>query len=156
MWDLFITGSKVVGMIVLYALVAGCLALWVSRRLQYRALREEGRIAEQAPGRADRRARSWVELPRWVNRHREWAAAVVVLAADPIAGRTERFVDFHSRRVDWIGLREASRDWDAKDRRFVEVADELAHPEPEQHGDSDDASAVVGTTPTERETPTSA
>lgn len=130
MWEWFVTGSKVVGMIVLYVLLAAGLTRWICRRLQYRAAREEGRIAEQAPGGADRRARSWEELPQWVNRHREWAAAVVVLAADPIARRTERYVDFSARRVDWIGLRAASREWEPQDRRFVEVADELAHPQP--------------------------
>ena len=73
------------------------------------------------------RARSWSQVPSWVRQDKEWAAAVVLLGSDAIAGRTTAFVDFPARRIDWLGLRMEASNWSQRDRLLVEVAYDLAY-----------------------------
>ncbi|MBA2767688.1 MAG: hypothetical protein H0U35_00875 [Sporichthyaceae bacterium] len=77
------------------------------------------------------RARSWDEVPSWVRHDKEWGAAVVLLGAERISARTEEFVDFPARQIDWLGLRLAAAEWSPDDRLLVEVAYDLAYaPQP--------------------------
>lgn len=125
MWDLFRTVSTVVGMWTIAALVLGAGYVVVMRMMRHSAARAEGRIADGAPAGIDRRARTWAELPEWITQDREWAAAVVILGSAPVALRTQPYVDFGARRVDWAGLREGARGWDPDARHLVELAHDL-------------------------------
>ena len=82
--------------------------------------------ADDAPKKFQR-ARSWSQVPSWVRQDKEWAAAVVLLGSDAIAGRTTAFVDFPARRIDWLGLRMEASNWSQRDRLLVEVAYDLAY-----------------------------
>ncbi len=128
MWDAFRTVCLVVGMVTIYAVVAGSLLVWVIRSVKRRAAQRVGRIAEGAPSGIDRRARSWDELPEWVQADREWAAAIVVLGSPALADRTVDYVDFLNRSVDWAGLRSAAQSWPGHERELVELANEVGHP----------------------------
>ena len=130
MWDAFLTVCTVVGMLTIYAVVLGALLLWAIRTVQRRTARSQGRIAPGAPAGVERRARSWDELPEWVQQDREWAAAIVILGSPTLAERTVDHIDFGARTVDWAGLRSAAETWPDEERRLVELADELAHPTP--------------------------
>jgi hypothetical protein len=91
--------------------------------------------AEEAPKKFQR-ARSWSQVPSWVRQDKEWAAAVVLLGSDAIAGRTTAFVDFPARRIDWLGLRMEASSWTQRERLLVEVAYDLAY---SQHEGGDGA-----------------
>lgn len=136
MTEVFLTACTVVGMVTLYTLVAGSLAVWCLRMLRRHRARVAGRLAGGAPMGIDRRARSWDELPEWVSQDREWAAAVVVLGSASIAERTAGHVDFAERQVDWAGLRRSAGEWDLHARTLIEVADSLAHAK--SYGPQDD------------------
>ncbi len=131
------TICTVVGAVTLYcALMA---ALWalvmrVGRRRAAAAAErraEAGRlaVAERPPG-AERRARSWEELPSWLWRDRPWAVAVVLLGAPAVRDRTAPFVDFPARVIDWAGLLEESRGWPPDQRLLVRSAYEMAFDTP--------------------------
>lgn len=77
---------------------------------------------------AERRARSWTDVPGWVARDREWAVAVVLLGAPAVAERTHPHVDFGRRSIDWPGLLLAATEWPAEDRLLVHTAYDLALP----------------------------
>jgi hypothetical protein len=118
----------IIGAIVLYCAVMA--VLWAAvvaavRRARPR-LRRRVRVSGLAPPPADRRARSWEELPGWLFRDRPWAVAAVLLGAPAIGERTAGFVDFASRRIDWAGLLAASAAWPADQRLLVLTAYELA------------------------------
>lgn len=81
------------------------------------------------PG-AERRARSWQELPSWLWRDRPWAVAVVLLGAPAVRDRTAPFVDFPGRVIDWAGLLDESRTWPPDQRLLVCSAYEMAFDTP--------------------------
>lgn len=133
-WDVLRMLCTVVGALVLY-----CLFMAILWALAVRGVRRVGaaRAARRLAGTdgptydgpvegADRRARSWEELPSWLYRDRPWAVAAVLLGAPPIRARTAEFVDFPSRRIDWSGLLAASANWPADQRLMVLTAYELA------------------------------
>lgn len=125
MWDLFLLVCAVVGMWTLTALVLGSAYVFVTRSVRRTTARAEGRLAPGAPAGIDRRARAWAELPEWITQDREWAAAVVILGSASMASRTEPYIDFAERSVDWTGLREGARAWDPDARHLVELAHDL-------------------------------
>jgi len=86
-----------------------------------------GGLAEGRVG-AERRARSWSDVPGWVSRDREWAVAVVLLGAPEVAERTHVHVDFGRRAINWPGLLLAAAEWPAQDRLLVHTAYDLALP----------------------------
>ncbi len=134
LWDIARVVLMVVGALTIWAFVTGVVWIWVARRLR-------GPRDEQAPGIgrrpvADRRATTWANVPSWVTRDREWAAAVVLLGSPNIADRTTGFVDFATRRIDWLGLRLEASGWDRREQMLVEVAYELAE---SQHQPADEA-----------------
>jgi hypothetical protein len=118
----------IVGAIVLYC--AAMAVLWAALVALVRRARPRWRRRATAdalaPGGADRRARSWQELPGWLFRDRPWAVAAVLLGAPVIGERTAEFVDFAVRRIDWPGLLAASAAWPASQRLLVLTAYELA------------------------------
>ncbi len=127
----------VVGALVIYcALMAAVWALLVRLVRTRAAVRSRLAAAGAAaldvggqsaqPDAADRRARSWDELPAWLSRDRPWAVAVVLLGAPAIRDRTATFVDFANRRINWIGLLTAAETWPADQRLMVMTAHELA------------------------------
>lgn len=133
-WDIARVVFMVVGALTIYALVAAVVVGWALRRLRGPRDEKAARV-ERGPG-ADRRATTWADVPSWVIRDREWAAAVILLGSPNLAERTTAFVDFAARRIDWLGLRlEASR-WDRRERMLVEVAYDLAEG---QHQPADEA-----------------
>jgi hypothetical protein len=119
-----------VGAFVLYSAVM--IALWATVVRAVRGGRatagppEARRPDSVRPGGGDRRARSWDELPAWLARDREWAVAVVLLGAPEIRDRTEPFVDFRRRRIDWEMLLAAAARWRPNERLLVASAHELA------------------------------
>lgn len=76
--------------------------------------------------RSERRAQSWDEVPGWVTRDREWAVAVVLLGAPSVAERTDAFVSFSERSIDWPGLLLAAASWSEDDRLLIYTAYDLA------------------------------
>jgi hypothetical protein len=82
--------------------------------------------AAAAASAADRRAKSWSDLPAWLFRDRPWAVAVVLLGAPPIRDLTADFIDFAQRKINWHGLIVASGGWPADQRLLVQTAYELA------------------------------
>lgn len=84
---------------------------------------------------AERRARAWSDVPGWVALDREWAVAVVLLGAPPVAERTHPHVDFGRRAIDWPGLLLAAAEWPAEDRLLVHTAYDLALPSRDKQGD---------------------
>jgi hypothetical protein len=78
------------------------------------------------PAPAEHRGRDWSQVPGWVSHDRAWAAAVVLLGAPDLAGRTAPFVDFAAREIDWLGLRLAATAWPRRERLMVDVAHDLA------------------------------
>ena len=127
----------VVGALTLWAaLMAGLWRLVMTagrRRAEAAADRREeaGRlaVADLPPG-AERRARSWDELPTWLWRDRPWAVAVVLLGAPAVRDRTAPFVDFPGRVIDWAGLLDESRGWPPDQRLLVCSAYEMAFDTP--------------------------
>jgi hypothetical protein len=75
---------------------------------------------------SERRAQSWDEVPGWVTGDREWAVAVVLLGAPAVAARTDAFVNFSERSIDWPGLLLAAASWSEDDRLLVYTAYDLA------------------------------
>lgn len=75
---------------------------------------------------SERRAQSWDEVPGWVTRDREWAVAVVLLGAPSVAGRTDAYVSFSDRTIDWSGLLLAAASWSEGDRLLIYTAYDLA------------------------------
>jgi len=128
------TVCTVVGVVVLYSAVVA--AVWVSLvRVAHSRARSaaDRRAAAPAPGPpdgAERRARSWEELPSWLWRDRAWAVAVVLLGAPAVRVRTAPFVDFEHRRIDWPGLLEECRGWPPDQRTMVRSAYEMAFQAP--------------------------
>lgn len=83
--------------------------------------------SSQPLGRVERRAQTWVDVPSWVARDRQWAVAVVLLGSPDIATRTHRYVDFSRRRIAWSGLLAEARSWPRRERLLVYLAQDLAH-----------------------------
>src|SRR4028118_1699932 len=75
---------------------------------------------------SERRAQSWNEVPGWVTRDREWAVAVVLLGAPAVAERTDAYVSFSERSIDWPGLLLAAASWSEDDRLLIYTAHALA------------------------------
>ncbi len=75
---------------------------------------------------SERRAQSWDEVPGWVTRDREWAVAVVLLGAPSVADRTDPYVSFSERTIDWPGLLLAASSWSGDDRLLIYTAYDLA------------------------------
>ena len=75
---------------------------------------------------SERRAQSWDEVPGWVTTDREWAVAVVLLGAPAVAERTDPFVSFSERSIDWPGLLLAAASWSEDDRLLIYTAYDLA------------------------------
>jgi len=144
-WDGLVLVCAVIGALTLWTLAAGAAASFVLRNHHSRSMKRADAVGSDG-GEAtvhsllNRRARSWAEVPAWVKDDREWAAAVVLLGSDGVAARTEPFVDFSARRIDWVGLRLAAEGWAANDRLLVEVAHDLAY-------GKDDPGSAEGSTP---------
>lgn len=137
-WDVLVGVSAVIGALTLWAVATGAVVSYFLRNHHSRPatvpveadsaldhLLGEDEATERPV--ANRRARSWAEVPAWVKDDREWAAAVVLLGSDSIAARTEPYVDFGARRIDWMNLRFDAANWVASDRLLVEVAYDLAY-----------------------------
>lgn len=138
--DVLVVALAVVGGLVLYcALIAGLWAATVRLvRLRGRAMAASRPAPARAPSRAaapapaalvpigERRASSWDQLPDWLARDRPWAITVVLLGAPEIRDRTQRFVDFRRRRIDWEGLFDEATGWSANERLLVTTAYDLS------------------------------
>lgn len=134
MVDVLTVLCTVVGAVVLYcALMAGLWALVMGaarRRAQAKADARDAAAALAVTGPADRRAKSWDELPGWLWRDRPWAVAVVLLGAPAVRDRTAPFVDFPHRVIDWAAMLDASQDWPRDQRLLVLTAYEMAFDTP--------------------------
>lgn len=131
------TICTVVGAATLYCAAMAALWVVVTRAGRRRAAAAAERRAEASrlavadrPSGADRRARSWEELPGWLWRDRPWAVAVVLLGAPAVRERTAPFVDFPARVIDWAGLLDASTGWPPDQRLLVCSAYEMAFDTP--------------------------
>jgi hypothetical protein len=117
LWDAVQLVCTVVGA---WVLVAAVLAgLWAATH------RRPAGEAQGISGR-ERRAQSWDEVPGWVARDREWAVAVVLLGAPSVAARTDPFVSFADRTIDWPGLLLEASSWAEDDRLLIYTAYDLA------------------------------
>lgn len=74
----------------------------------------------------ERRASTWDQLPDWLARDRPWAITVVLLGAPEIRERTQPFVDFRRRRIDWEGLFDEATAWSPNERLLVTTAYDLS------------------------------
>jgi len=131
-WDVLGVVCAVVGALTLWTLAAGAVVSIVLRRNRSRSTQRADAMSPESNESTvhsllNRRARSWAEVPAWVKDDREWAAAVVLLGSDGVATRTEPFVDFGARRIDWVNLRLDAADWAPAERLLVEVAYDLAY-----------------------------
>jgi hypothetical protein len=134
------TICTVVGALALWCALMGALWALVMRAGRLRAAAATERRAEAArlavaarpdlPPGAERRARSWDELPTWLWRDRPWAVAVVLLGAPSVRDRTAPFVDFPGRVIDWAGMLDESRAWPPDQRLLVRSAYEMAFDTP--------------------------
>lgn len=132
------TICTVVGAVALYSALMGALWVLVMRAGKRRAAAAADRRAaartmavDEARGSgAERRARSWEELPAWLWRDRPWAVAVVLLGAPAVRDRTAPFVDFPTRVIDWAGLLDESHGWPPDQRLLVRSAYEMAFDTP--------------------------
>jgi hypothetical protein len=122
-WDVAQWTCGVLGALVLYAAVVAGLWAGTVQVLRRRPARGRG---DGPPSLAERRARSWDDLPTWLSRDRPWAVAMVLLGAPGIRERTERHVDFRRRQVDWPGLLAEADRWPAKEGLLVAIAYDLA------------------------------
>lgn len=122
-WDIARWVCGVLGALVLYAALVAAVWSGVVRVLRRRARTGRG---PGPPSVAERRARSWDDLPAWLARDRPWAVAMVLLGAPGIRERTERHVDFRRREVDWPGLLAEAGDWPPKEGLLVAIAYDLA------------------------------
>ncbi len=108
--------------LLLYCLIVAALVSFVIRGVQ----RNRPVIAPPEEEPQERRGDRWSAVPGWVAGDRDWAVAVVLLGAPDLAERTEPFVDFAARRIDWLGLRLTATSWPRRERLIVDVAHDLA------------------------------
>jgi hypothetical protein len=113
----------IVGAVMVYALIVGAVASAIVRGVK--AHRPSITSSPNRPDVCDRRGQDWHSVKGWESRDPDWATIVVLLGSSAVAARTQPFVDFANRQVDWDGLLLAASEWDRRDRMLIHVAYDL-------------------------------